>query len=225
MCTDDTRQVRTHYARLAPRYSRDANRHAASRYLVECQEWLCTAHRVLDIGCGDGQLVAALSARALAVGVDSSMAMLATGPPDLARLVALGEQLPFPDRAFDGACSINLLEHAAAPERIMAEMGRVLSPGGRALVITPAAECAPILEFAELVRLKLPEGPHRFLTREELASMAVAAGFNIVTVRRIVLLPVGGTRIRAGSCERPKAQCNQRDCFTSFASLGASPEW
>lgn len=48
-----------------------------------------------------------------------------------------GHQLPFPDGAFDGAIAQAVLEHVACPARVVAEMHRVLAPGGIAYAETP----------------------------------------------------------------------------------------
>jgi SAM-dependent methyltransferase len=41
-----------------------------------------------------------------------------------------GENLPFPEGSFDAAFSLDVLEHVETPERVLAEMLRVLRPGG-----------------------------------------------------------------------------------------------
>ena len=96
--------------------------------------------RILDAGCGSGPLFAALRDRgAIVTGFDSSTAML-----ELARrrlgvgadlLVAdLGSPLPFPDGAFDDVIAslvLHYLEDWTAP---LAELRRVLTPGGRLIV-------------------------------------------------------------------------------------------
>jgi ubiquinone/menaquinone biosynthesis C-methylase UbiE len=99
-----------------------------------------TGRRILDAGCGAGPLHAALRDRgAIVTGFDSSAKML-----DLARkrlgddadlhLTDLGSPLPFPDEAFDDvvACLVlHYLEDWTAP---LAELRRVLRPGGRLIV-------------------------------------------------------------------------------------------
>jgi SAM-dependent methyltransferase len=59
---------------------------------------------------------------------------------------ARGEQLPFPDAAYDLACCINVIDHAQHPERILQEIGRVLRPGGWLVfsvsTLSLAGECA-----------------------------------------------------------------------------------
>ena len=96
--------------------------------------------RILDVGCGAGPLLAALRERgAIVTGVDSSAKMLELARQRLGdgadlHLADLSSPLPFPDGAFDDviACLVlHYLEDWTAP---LAELRRVLTPGGRLIV-------------------------------------------------------------------------------------------
>lgn len=95
---------------------------------------------ILDAGCGSGPLYAALRDRGATVtGIDSSAKMLELARRRLGEdadlhLADLGGPLPFPDKAFDDvvACLVlHYLEDWTAP---LAELRRVLTPGGRLIV-------------------------------------------------------------------------------------------
>ena len=60
---------------------------------------------------------------------------------DYSRLDVLGdlETLPFPDATFEAAINIVTLEHVLHPARVICELGRVLAPGGRFLLVAPLA--------------------------------------------------------------------------------------
>jgi SAM-dependent methyltransferase len=97
--------------------------------------------RVLDAGCGSGPLSASLRDRgAIVTGFDASSEMLELARQRLGsdadlRLADLGSPLPFPDGAFDDviACLVlHYLEDWTAP---LAELRRVLTPGGRLIVV------------------------------------------------------------------------------------------
>ena len=94
---------------------------------------------VLDVGTGEGQLArVAAGAGARVVGVDPSWgqlteAALRAGGPVYLRAEAVS--LPFPDAAFDAALACLVFEHIEGVDAAIAEVGRVVRPGGRFLFL------------------------------------------------------------------------------------------
>lgn len=95
------------------------------------------AHRILDLGGGDGQLARVLAADgASAVVLDSSAAQLQTAHHRGSSVVlATGAALPFRDGSFDGVLICLVLEHVVELDEVLAEVARVLEPGGRFLLM------------------------------------------------------------------------------------------
>ncbi|GAB2822755.1 class I SAM-dependent methyltransferase [Actinoallomurus bryophytorum] len=93
--------------------------------------------RVLDAGCGSGPLSAALRDRgAVVTGIDASTGMLALARRRLGDDVALhrvdlSDDLPFADGAFDDVVASLVLHYLEDWGPTLAELRRVLSPGGR----------------------------------------------------------------------------------------------
>lgn len=110
------------------------------------------------------------------------------------RVVAVGERLPFRDGQFDGVFSINVLEHVVDPERVLAETERVLAPGGVMLAVTPNGNWETLLDLAERWSLKIPEGPHHFLTSAQLRR-AVSNRLEVLEHRTILTVPAGPARL------------------------------
>lgn len=185
----------THYEQLAEDYAARANAHANERYRLECLKWLADCQSILDVGCGTADLLAKLRPRKRVLGIDMTPAMLAAGPGRGYVAASAAEHLPFADASFDGAVSINLLEHVPEPSRVLKELARVLCNGGRVVLTTPADEWATLLDLAERFRLKIPEGPHQFLRRGELLHWAAEANLRTVEYRRILTFPIGGKRL------------------------------
>jgi len=119
-------------------YSEGADPEYEEQMLPLAAEHLAGARRVLDIGCGEGQ-VARLACRGGAttvVGVDPTSAQVIEarrrgGGPVYARSGA--GKLPFRDGAFDAVVACLVFEHIVDVDDAIAEVGRVLAPGGRFL--------------------------------------------------------------------------------------------
>jgi trans-aconitate methyltransferase len=98
-------------------------------------EWLAAVpgERILDLGCGDGQLTARLAATGAAVvGVDASETMVsAARARGIAADVASAESLPYADASFDAVFSNAVLHWVRNHDAMMAEVHRVLKPGSR----------------------------------------------------------------------------------------------
>jgi SAM-dependent methyltransferase len=98
---------------------------------------------LLDLGCAYGFLVVeALEAGFRAIGVDASHFAIAQAQhfaPAAARrlLAAHAERLPFADASIDVVTAFDVLEHVPSPELLLAEVARVLRPGGLFVGATP----------------------------------------------------------------------------------------
>ncbi|HEX5881778.1 MAG TPA: class I SAM-dependent methyltransferase [Actinomycetota bacterium] len=104
------------------------------------------ARHILDIGCGEGALRAALPARSPArlVGLDASRTMLGAHPPPVVQAAAAAA-LPFLAGAFDAAVAVNVLDHLADPAVAIGEAHRVLAPGGSFVAATASRHDSPEL--------------------------------------------------------------------------------
>jgi SAM-dependent methyltransferase len=102
---------------------------------------------VLDVGCGEGVLTAAVNDAGLrgvrVVGLDRSATMLDAhlGP----KVQADAARLPFADDVFDAVVAVNVLYHLDEPPSAIAEAHRVLRPGGLFLAATPSRDDSPEL--------------------------------------------------------------------------------
>jgi trans-aconitate methyltransferase len=98
-------------------------------------EWLSPhpGERVLDLGCGDGQLTQRIAASGASVlGVDVSPEMVAAARSRGATAdVANAESLPYPSAAFDAVFSNAALHWVRDHDAMIFQVHRVLKPGGR----------------------------------------------------------------------------------------------
>ncbi len=165
-------------------------------------DWLHIPSRgvSLDVGSGPGNVTAALARAAgpdsLALGIDISGPMLARAVaaqagPQVGFIRADAQQLPLRDETVDAAVSLAVLQLIPNPETTLAEIARVLRPGGRLGIMVPTAGAA-----GPLFRL-LPHGGARFFGEDELGDMLEDLG--LVGVRSKTLGPIQWVRARRPS--------------------------
>lgn len=139
----------------------------ANRWMVDCLE-MDRGDRFLDVGCGPGLALAAAAAVTgnPATGVDPSTTMvrLARRRTGAVVLRADAARLPFAEGSFTRAGSLDSLQFWPAPDRALAELHRVLRPGGRLAVVLMA-------------RGDEPPGPNRPGWVVEIDERIRAAGF------------------------------------------------
>ena len=95
--------------------------------------------RILDVGCGTGQVVEQLSRRgyrARGVDVSEPAVRIARRRGGHCSLYD-GRRLPFGAAQFDAVGAFNVLEHVEEPEAFLGELVRVLVPGGRVVISSP----------------------------------------------------------------------------------------
>jgi len=121
---------------------REANESPAfSRWLHEYNDF--SGRDVLDVGAGNGYVLsryAQAGARVAGVDITEAAAALCRKRFALSGLrgtfvVANAEDLPFADASFDCVCSMGVLHHTPRMDRALAEIRRVLRPGGRLVLM------------------------------------------------------------------------------------------
>lgn len=132
------------------------------------------ARRVLDVGCGDARL------DARTIGVDLAREELAGGAG--ARVQARAQALPFRDASFDAVTAHLVLPLLGDLDPVIAEVARVLAPGGVVIALVgggPTVDGGAFARFAELAP-PAPIAPDRRL-RSTAGIAALFAGFADVT--------------------------------------------
>ena len=155
------RQVREMFGAIASRY--DLLNHLLSAGIDLRWRKTCaievgkrlgrTDPRILDIGCGTGDLSMAFPGAARVAGCDFCQPMLEIGrgkirnagrSGQIAFLAADALMLPFADRCFDAVVSAFVLRNLASREQGLAEMRRVLRPGGVLGILDFSMPTAPV---------------------------------------------------------------------------------
>lgn len=148
--------------------------------------------RILDVGCGTCRFAATVLdcfPRTQVWGLDLSPAMLAQARcrPAAARRLHLvqgdSERLPYVDDFFDVVTCTHSFHHYPHQERVVAEMYRVLRPGGRLMIIDGDRD-RPWGHFLFDVLVVWLEGPVRHLAGEAFRALYEQTGFDTVRQRR-----------------------------------------
>jgi trans-aconitate methyltransferase len=159
-------------------------------------EWLAAKphERILDLGCGDGQLTERLVAVCASVqGVDASPQMVAAARSrGIAADEAEAEELPYPDASFDAVFSNAALHWVRGQDAMMAQVHRVLKPGGRFVAEMgghgniAAIRVALMAVLARHGHADREDGVNYYPTAESYARRLEQHGFQ---VQRIALIP------------------------------------
>jgi demethylmenaquinone methyltransferase/2-methoxy-6-polyprenyl-1,4-benzoquinol methylase len=208
---DHARRVREMFARISPRY--DLLNHLLSanidsrwrrRVVKKLQPLITENARVLDVGCGTGDLSIALFEKTAArvIGVDFCRPMLQLAKHKAPRLKFIeGDALtlPFADETFDGVTIGFALRNLSSVEQGLAEFKRVMKPRGWLAILEFSQPTVPGVR--QLVRFYywrllpwiggllsgspnayqyLPDSISKFPDQEKLAGMMRAAGFEKV---------------------------------------------
>jgi len=208
---EHARRVREMFAKISPRY--DALNHLLSanidkrwrrRVVNEVRPLLCENSRVLDVGCGTGDLSLELfeNTAAQVTGIDFCGPMLKfakTKAPQVQFIEGDALRLPFVEASFDGLTIGFALRNLSSVERGLSELLRVLKPNGFVAILEFSRPVVPL--FGQFVRLYyrrllpwiggivsgsrdayeyLPDSISKFPDQTTLATMMREAGFEDV---------------------------------------------
>jgi ubiquinone/menaquinone biosynthesis C-methylase UbiE len=130
----------------------ELQRDRAAELAARLEAWLAPVagtESVLDAGCGTGAFAHAIAPLvARVVGVDQSEGFLAAarqgGPANCTFLEGDAAALPFGYGEFDLVGCLRVLHHVRRPELVVAELARVVRPGGRVLVVDQLGHVDPL---------------------------------------------------------------------------------
>ncbi|MFP3466048.1 class I SAM-dependent methyltransferase [Leifsonia sp. SIMBA_070] len=196
----ETRRQLRHWGRHAESYDTKIAK-VEGTMLAGTREWIGerATGRVLEVAIGGGRSLPYYRDDVSLVGVDLSPEMLTIArrrADELGRDVDLhegdAENLPFADSSFDTVVCALALCSIPRPQIAVAEMARVVVPGGSVVIVDHVRSSVPVIRAGQwmLERFTIPlQGEH--LTRRHLDEVT-AAGLSVVE----------DERLRSGSVER-----------------------
>jgi SAM-dependent methyltransferase len=151
-----------------------------------------TGKRVLDLGCGDGRLLAALEP-AVGVGIDASPAMVALARqrhPNLQFHVGDADDLPdLGTQPFDVIVLSNLVGYLDDVQQCLENLHRFCHAETRIIVSYYNFLWQPVLRVGEWVGAKMKTPEQSWLSPDEIANLLTLADFETVKIERRLLFP------------------------------------
>jgi 2-polyprenyl-6-hydroxyphenyl methylase/3-demethylubiquinone-9 3-methyltransferase len=159
--------------------------------------------RVLDVGCGAGLLCEPLARLGAAVtGIDATLENIVVAREHAAKSgfsidYRAGSVETLDEAPFDLVTCMEVIEHVEAPAPFVAQLARMVAPGGLLILSTPnrtALSRLAMITVGEGLNL-VPKGTHdwsRFLTPEEMEAHLAAAGLSIADTAGIAYRPDRG---------------------------------
>ena len=218
-------EVKEYFSHRTPKYDRSSS--WVSDFALGkrmCQVLgIQAGQRVLDVASGTGFLGKVFKASgAELTGLDYTTAMMKASRPHYADLV-IGDahQMPFPDASFDAAVSRQGIQFMDAP-RAVAEMARVVRPGGKVLLgHLTAYGGGDEQETFEIQRLRNPVR-RKFFLPDDQPELLRGAGLEVVQVERYVTLESAKNWLNCGSISaerQTRALEIYRDASSHFREL------
>jgi ABC-2 type transport system ATP-binding protein len=195
---------REFWSRVAQRYDRVVDLQIGGRTRALARERVAQEGRfgsLAEFGCGTGFFTQVLAGKAdRVVATDLSPAMLAIAEsridaPNVRFQAEDCQRTSFGDGAFDAAF-LTLVLHFTEPERTLAEMRRILKPGGVLIIASPDREALAGLDRARSAfrilfygvtgyRTKLPKRFATKLGNDGLARLLAEHGFSVASAQSI----------------------------------------
>ncbi|MGD2058159.1 MAG: glycosyltransferase [Anaerolineales bacterium] len=188
------RDRRSHWNDVARRFK--GSRRAASYYHRRLQEifgfLIPPGQRVLEIGCGDGDLIASLEPE-FGLGVDFSSEMVQRASRKHQRLAFIqadAHSLPL-NVSFDFVILSDLLNDVWDVQAVLEEVVRVSEAHTRVIITSHNRMWEPLLSVADRLNLAKPNLRQNWLTVEDLDNLLHLAGMELIHTWPEILWPLG----------------------------------
>ncbi len=175
--------VKKHFEKIAPEYDKfKEKKRFYYNTLIKILQKNVSRGGVLEIGCGTGSLLNRLDSD-FAVGIDIAKNMIKIAKEKKSRenlyfLVADAEFLPFKDK-FDFILMVDLIEHLDDIYTVFKQVRRLCNKNTKIVITSINPIWTVPLHILEWLKLKTPEGPHNWLTIEDMGNLFYLLDYKI----------------------------------------------
>lgn len=155
-----------------------------------CRKFIPANKKVLEVGCGTGDILAAMQPR-IGVGVDISQKMVRRARKKYPKLKFYRQDLYKLNlrQRFDYIVLVDVVDHLPDIFLALQQVRDLCAPQTRVILTTINPMWEPVLDLGEKLGLKMPEGPHNWVPHDDLQNLLELAGFNIKTSGFSMLIP------------------------------------
>ena len=170
----------------ASQYEETSDGQFCSRAYPAVIRKICEKHfsSLLDVGCGTGTILSRIPAEAKLYGIDLSAQMIERAKKTLKEKAELtvgdAGSLPWPQAAFDTVSCTFSFHHYPNPEKVLAEINRVLKSGGRLILADPWFH-TPLQKLINWVLRYSKDGDFHIYSEREMKRMFVKTGFEMLS--------------------------------------------
>ncbi len=147
--------------------------------LKKLYESLVPPHRsVIEIGCGTGDILNSLRpSRGLGIDVSQKMVNIARRKHPGLKFLEMDAQDIQLNEGFEFVIMPDLIEHISDIQAVLEGIKRISMANSKVIISTLNPLWVPVVTIAEILKLKMPEGKHRWVWARELRRLLRMAGF------------------------------------------------
>jgi len=219
----DRQNVTEQYAKLAAEYDSRWSFYVRATTDATLQRLPDFIGDVLDVGCGTGALLTRLHGTqgvSQLTGVDASAQMLEIArerlPNDILLRECWAEELPFDECSFDTVTSCNMFHFIRHPDQALAEMFRVLRPGGT-LVITDWCDDYLMCKLCDIYLRWFDPAHLRMYGTSECQTMLEAANAQQIKIEKYKISVLWGL-MTAIACKSSASYVEERSSPLQYAT-------
>lgn len=185
--------VQEHFDEIAPNYDywKRKNSYYYSTIKAFISRIIPPGNSVLDIGCGTGEILAAMRpSRGVGIDISKEMIRLASEKfPQYTFIHSPIENLQL-DEKFDFIIMVDVVDHVYDVMDVFKSLYKFSKPTTRIILTTINPWWDPILSLMEKIGAKMPEGPHNFIEKDYFRKIFEMLDFRVSYSGFMLLFPI-----------------------------------